>query len=234
MWGPLRYVNRRTLLIVAVLAALVSVAEPHVISIVSVLNHVDMRNKERSRNIGEHSRLFMLLESRGQTQEVLTSFHLGVPSDAQWGWLMSEHDNLIPSRIREIQQRDLMGEFSIYQFGWPFRAAYYCVFVGDVRSGTSGRILTDVTTTYSALEWGSIGWTWLDGYSSSRSPACFPLGVRWAGLAGNVGVSVLFFGALYCGLANLRARRRIRRGQCWRCGYLSKGAAVCPECGVRA
>lgn len=35
-----------------------------------------MRSKERSRKIGEHSRLFMLLESRGQTQEVLTSFHL--------------------------------------------------------------------------------------------------------------------------------------------------------------
>lgn len=218
----MRYVNRRRLLIMVVLAALVGAALPYVISIVSVLSHVDMRMKERNREIGEHNQSFMLLESRGYTQEVLTSFHSNVPPNEEWNWLVAQHDNLVPSIIRDSQQVNTFGELSIYQYGWPFRAAYYCVLNGKA------------TDTHLALKWRSTGWAWLDAYSSPKSPACFPLGVRWAGLAGNVVVSVLLFGGMYCGLANLRARRRIKRGLCVKCGYLSKGAAVCPECGAKA
>ncbi len=109
--------------------------------------------------------------------------------------------------------------FEVTSFGWPFRAAYMVIYLkpkgGLVPTSTAGRVPP-------------IESAWLD----NRVSEYFPLGVVWTGVLGNITISVLLLGGLYCGLEHVRARRRIRRGMCHTCGYMSNRAAVCPECGT--
>lgn len=221
--GRMRYANRRRLVVVVVLAALFGAALPYAIWLYDWevgqagegLVQTDSNPSEFThRGIGGYQ-----LRRLG-CEYVSLRWWGGFETGEDWNWMMSKCDNLIPKSARDTHKHTIYESLVVVQYGWPFRAAHFC----RISNSTTGA-LVDTST---ALSRGMIGWDWLD----EITPDYVPLGVRWLGMFGNVGLSVLSFAAIYCGLANLRARHRIKRGNCWKCGYLSLGAAVCPECGT--
>ncbi len=103
-----------------------------------------------------------------------------------------------------------------HKFGWPFRAVWYR---GRAGSNVPGFFECDET----AIQLASPP-KWIHHEIPAR--------VIWAGMFGNVVLSMALFAGTYCALATARARHRFKQGKCWKCGYLSNGAAVCPECGA--
>jgi len=58
-----------------------------------------------------------------------------------------------------------------------------------------------------------------------------PLRPLWGGFAINTAVYAALFAVPVCGWPMARARRRMKRGLCVRCGYDLAGAGICSECG---
>ena len=140
-------------------------------------------------------------------------------TDAEWDIVLDACHGLLPEDA--FEGRGYPPAFvGVNRIGWPFRAAHMCYFSDDRHKG--------LQQSSNVLRRGYVGNAWLN----RKLPVHLPKGVIVWGAIGNILVSAVLFGGLYCASSYWRAKRRIKRGKCWKCGYLSNGAAVCPECGV--
>jgi hypothetical protein len=76
------------------------------------------------------------------------------------------------------------------------------------------------------------GGTW--SHPARRSFTVIPLKPVWSGLMFDAILCGVGGGALILWLSGTRRRRRLKRGQCLRCGYSLAGLTNCPECGTKA
>jgi hypothetical protein len=205
----MRYVNRRRLLIVVVLAALFGAVLPYVEMLGTHLLPFSREREDPSRERAYHA-------TRRSTiwDESIHVFVDGESPIDRSAELERRYGVLIPAGAR---QRLMAGDsFMQFKFGWPFRAVRYHLW-DQINMG---------------FEYGDDAIVLPRNRPKWIVPDVIPKQVIWKGMLGNVVISAIFFAAMYIGMAEMRARRRINRGKCWKCGYQSNGAAVCPECGV--
>ncbi len=141
-------------------------------------------------------------------------------TDAEWDIVHDTCHGLLPEDALAATRWEPHAYVGVFRIGWPFRAAHMCFF--------SDHEAQKHQSSSNTLKRGYLSNAWLN----RKLPVDLPKGVVVWGVIGNILVSIVLFGGLYCGKSYWRAKRRIKRGKCWKCGYLSNGAAVCPECGV--
>ena len=200
----MRYVNRRRLLIVVLLAAMFGAVLPWIELFLPPGEFHTGRWVSNGRFTLRHDSTW-----NSQFTSVLT---ISAASPEDLIAIKRECHGLFP----QITELPASSTINCRRAGWPLRALY------------EGELITTDQHTQLApasIETPDLGWL------TRYAPYEIPIGILWGGMVGNIAVVVLTLGGGYVSLAYGRARWRIKRGRCVACGYLSQGAAVCPECG---
>ena len=125
---------------------------------------------------------------------------------------------LMPSESKKIKpfiSADGRGSYSIVSAGFPFKAFY-----GVAYQPVKGRLkLSGAVAVLGGNLWAARG--------------ILPLLPAWPGLALDLLIYLILSMTIYIAVQVGRASIRIRRGQCWDCGYPVHAISTtrCPECG---